>query len=82
MLALASDSPVHRHLIGRPRNPQNQVIGAAPACSAQLVTVSAESAIGTLYTNDNKAELTIVVAIVICRPAHKYVRTQHPLFGR
>ena len=34
-----------------------------------------------LYTNDDKAELTIVVTVVTCRPAHKYVRMQHPLFG-
>jgi hypothetical protein len=30
----------------------------------------------------NKAELTIVVTLVVCRPTHKYVRLQHPLFGR
>jgi hypothetical protein len=36
---------------------------------------------GALYTNDNKAELTIVVTLVVYRPTHKYVRLQHPLFG-
>jgi hypothetical protein len=30
----------------------------------------------------HKAELTIVVTLVVCRPTHKYVRLQHPLFGR
>jgi hypothetical protein len=34
-----------------------------------------------LYTNDNKAELTIVVTVLICRPAHKYVQMERPLFG-
>ncbi len=32
--------------------------------------------IGTLYTNDNKAELTIVVTVAKCRLAHKYARMQ------
>lgn len=42
----------------------------------------AKSAFGALYANDNKAELTIVVTVVICRLAHKYAQMQHPLFGR
>jgi hypothetical protein len=37
--------------------------------------------LGTLYTNDNKAELMIVVTVVICRLTQKYAQMQHPLFG-
>jgi hypothetical protein len=40
-----------------------------------------ESAFGALYTNDNKAELMIVVTVVICRLTQKYAQMQHPLFG-
>jgi len=41
-----------------------------------------ESAFGAFYTNDNKAELMIVVIVVICRLTQKYAQMQHPLFGR
>ena len=40
-----------------------------------------ESAFGVLYTNDNQAELMIVVTVVICRLTQKYAQMQHPLFG-
>lgn len=45
------------------------------------VKATPESA-GALYTNHNKAELTIVVTVVICRPAHKHTRMERPLVGR
>jgi hypothetical protein len=38
-------------------------------------------AFGALYTNDNKAELMIVVTVAICRLTQKYAQMQHPLFG-
>ena len=34
------------------------------------------SAFGALYTNDNKAELMIVVIVVICRLTQKYAQMQ------
>ena len=40
-----------------------------------------KSAFDVLYTNDNKAELMIVVTVVICRLTQKYAQMQHPLFG-
>ena len=46
-----------------------------------IAIAGAQTRFGPLYTNDDKAELTIVVTVVICRPAHKYVRMQRPLFG-
>jgi len=68
VLALASDSPVQGHLTGRPRNPQNQVIGAAPACSAQLVTVSAESAICALQRGvAGLRSLSLIVFVMVTR---------------
>ena len=52
------------------------------AQTATGADLGADSAFGALYTNDNKAELMIVVTAVICRLAHKYAQMQHPLFGR
>jgi hypothetical protein len=49
--------------------------------SPARLLVATESAFGALYTNDNKAELMIVVTVVICRLTQKYAQMQHPLFG-
>jgi hypothetical protein len=46
-----------------------------------VATPAKYSAFGALYTNDNKAELMIVVTVVICRLTPKYAQMQHPLFG-
>ena len=43
-----------------------------------MVIDRAESAFGVLYTNDSKAELTVVVTVMICRKAHKHVGMKHP----
>jgi hypothetical protein len=37
-------------------------------------SISTDSAFGALYTNDNKAELMIVVTVVICRLTQKYAQ--------
>ena len=52
------------------------------AQTATGADLGADSAFGALYTNDNKAELIIVVTAVICKLAQKYAQMQHPLFGR
>ena len=51
------------------------------ASASATTTHRSDSAFGALYTNDNKAELMIVVTAVICKRAQKYTQMQHPLVG-
>jgi hypothetical protein len=82
VLAAAATGTHTRGAVGGAKGAHKRMICAEAPHTDDVAATRPESAFGALYTNDNKAELTIMVTLVICRPMHKHARMQHPLFGR